>query len=224
MKPINLESISQNKHPLKMKTLSTLRTQNKFQTRAAHTMSSFLGLLLFAGFIFTGCDQEIIDAPVAPSQKITAAYEQNATAELNVINLYPSLSSTTTWELQQARAATARYRDISNAIKDQYVDIKVVTENMGYHYMKVSEVDETFDLRKPEILIYNKNQQGKFELVAIEYAIPLTLSESAPEGFSGTDDVWDENHGFGLWLLHVWVWSYNPDGVFNPTNPLIHLH
>ena len=38
------------------------------------------------------------------------------------------------------------------------------------------------------------------------------------------NDVWDGNVGAGLWLLHAWVWCYNPAGVFNPTNPLVHLH
>jgi hypothetical protein len=27
-----------------------------------------------------------------------------------------------------------------------------------------------------------------------------------------------------LWLLHSWVWAYNPQGIFNPTNPMVHLH
>ncbi len=90
--------------------------------------------------------------------------------------------------------------------------------------MKSTLVDATFDPRSPEILVYNKNEDGSIQLVAVEYAIPLELSRKAPQGFTGTLDKWDENTGFGLWLLHAWVWHYNPDGVFNPTNPLVHLH
>jgi hypothetical protein len=181
-------------------------------------------LLLFTALIFTACDEEMMDPQFDTSQKVTVQSERLAASETNVLNLYPLIPSATAWELQQARAATARYRDIRNAIKDEYADISVVTENMGYHYMKMSNVDATFDYRNPEILVYNKNHDGNFELVAVEYAIPLPLSDGAPAGFSGNDDVWDENHFFGLWLLHVWVWSYNPDGVFHPTNPLVHLH
>ncbi len=129
------------------------------------------------------------------------------------------------WELQEVRDASEKYRDIKNAIKDGYADISVVVPNMGHHYMKSDIVDAKFDMKKPEILVYNKNHNGKFDLVAVEYAIPIDLSPNkAPEGFSGTGDVWDRNTGFGLWLLHAWVWHYNPDGVFNPTNPLVHLH
>jgi hypothetical protein len=70
--------------------------------------------------------------------------------------------------------------------------------------------------------VYNKNDKGEQELVAVEYAVPL--SYPMPEGFTGSDDVWNGTSGFPLWLLHAWVWAYNPDGVFNWTNPSIELH
>ena len=88
--------------------------------------------------------------------------------------------------------------------------------------MKTSIVDGIFDIREPEILVYNKNVGGAQELVAVEYAVPLTFPK--PEGFTGSADVWNGTSGFPLWLLHAWVWSYNPDGVFNWTNPTVHLH
>jgi hypothetical protein len=132
------------------------------------------------------------------------------------------LSFKTIFELRQAKAATAKYQDIENAIADGYVDIAVDVENMGHHFMKLSLVDGVFDHKRPEILVYNKDKNGKQRLVAVEYAIPL--SEPKPEGFTGDADVWDGNAGFGLWLLHAWVWEYNPAGVFNSTNSNVHLH
>lgn len=169
----------------------------------------------------TGCQKESVGA----SNDVQAAVSRKAAVEGNVVNDYTGLSKITLWELQQVRAATAKYRNIENAKKDGYVDIEVDVENMGHHFMKKSLVDATFDLKQPEILVYNKNHEGQQELVAAEYAIPLELSpDAAPAGFSGTKDVWDHNTGFGLWLLHAWVWAYNPDGVFNPTNPTVHLH
>jgi hypothetical protein len=140
----------------------------------------------------------------------------------NVLNQYTGFSFQTKLELQQARAATARYRNIENAKKDGYVDIGVVMLNMGHHFMKPVLVDGTFDIKNPEILVYNKNMDGSYTLVAVEYAVPLAFPR--PEGFSGAHDIWDENIGFGLWLLHAWVWEYNPAGVFNPTNPNVHTH
>lgn len=140
----------------------------------------------------------------------------------NVVDMYTGLNPTTRWELEEARKATEKYRDINKAIEDGYENIEVDVENMGHHYMKKDIVNGTFDFRHPEILVYHENDKGKMELGAVEYAVPIT--EPQPEGFTGSGDVWDHNEGFQLWLLHAWVWSYNPDGVFNPLNPLVHIH
>ena len=142
-------------------------------------------------------------------------------SETRVIDNYTGLSSQTVWELQQARAATARYRDIKNAIKDGYSNINVDVPNMGHHFMKTSLVDATFDIRNPEILVYNGLDTENPELIAVEYAVPLAYP--MPEGFTGSNDVWNSTSGFPLWLLHAWVWKYNPDGVFNWTNPSVDL-
>jgi hypothetical protein len=139
-----------------------------------------------------------------------------------VVADYTGLPPQTVWELQQARAGTARYRNIDNAIRDGYVDIAVDVEHMGHHFMKTSIVDATFDIRQPEILVYNKDHDGRQVLVAVEYAIPLTNPK--PEGFTGPTDDWKGDSGFPFWLLHAWVWAYNPEGVFNWTNPTVHLH
>lgn len=123
-------------------------------------------------------------------------------------------------ELQQAKIATARYNQIENALADGYADINVVVPGMGHHYMKEEIVNEYFEIDKPEILVYSPHPvTGKMKLVAVEYAVPNTLPE--PEGFSGNYDEWDNNSIFGLWLLHAWVWEYNPDGVFAPMNPMV---
>lgn len=104
------------------------------------------------------------------------------------------------------------------------MDINAVTENMGYHYMRATLVDAEFDIRKPEMLVYSKNDKGKIELVAVEYIVPISLNhKAAPAGFTGDYDVWSKNTDFGLWLLHAWMWKCNPKDVFNPPNELVHL-
>ena len=135
---------------------------------------------------------------------------------------YSGLDPQTLWELQQVRAATARYRDADNAFKDNYVDINLKLPNMGYHMLKASLVSPVFDLRKPPILVYNKREDGSFELLAVEYAVPIDWQhpDVAPEGFTGNDDMWNFNTlNTGWWTLHAWVWKNNPDGVFMPMNP-----
>lgn len=141
------------------------------------------------------------------------------------LDKYEGLSKQTLSELRSAQLSTLRYQDIRNAEADGYADINVVVQNMGFHYMKSSLADTIFDPTKPEILVYNKSHQGAIELVAVEYAVPIDLQpDRAPNGFSGNQDVWKRDTGFGLWLLHAWIWAFNPDGVFNSTNASIHLH
>jgi hypothetical protein len=65
--------------------------------------------------------------------------------------------------------------------------------------------------------VYNKEENGRMKLVALEYAVPIDLSTNAPSGFTGNGDAWSVYQGV-LWTLHAWIWEYNPDGVFNPTN------
>jgi hypothetical protein len=121
-------------------------------------------------------------------------------------------------QLERVKRATIRYRDVRNAMADGYADINVVLPNMGRHFLNDGLVDGTFEVERPELLVYQPGRQGGLELVAVEYAVPLNLSAEAPEGFRGGADVWFPSQQFGLWLLHAWVWKENPDGVFNPTN------
>ena len=122
-----------------------------------------------------------------------------------------SLSKATQKELNRARQATARYHNINHAIADGYIDINVFIPQMGYHYLKPDILDADFDAEKPELLVYADFGNGHLRLVAVEYAVPITLSETAPEGFTGTGDHWHRNETFGLWTLHAWIWHHNPD-------------
>ena len=208
--------------------------KNFFSDVLRHSRQSFAPPHLFSGivlilvsmvpaaFLLAGCQKQMGTEMQKKQQPELSARSSNATMPgAEFMNMYSGLSSQNSWELQQARAATARYRNIKNALKDGYVDIEVDVEHMGHHFLKEALLDATFDFRQPEILVYNKNDAGEQELVALEYAAPLTASP--PSGYSGNDDEWTiyEN---ALWTLHAWVWAYNPDGVFNPTNPLVHLH
>ena len=135
------------------------------------------------------------------------------------------LSSVTITELKTARTATEKYRTLNAAIADGYADINVVQQNMGFHMLKASLLDTVFNPATPEILVYNKQHDGSIQLVAVEYAVPIPLTPNkAPEGFTGSSDAWSYSTVFNLWLLHSWVWEFNPQGIFNPTNPLVHLH
>src|SRR6187551_1384136 len=125
-------------------------------------------------------------------------------------------------QLDQVRDATARFVDVAQAEKEGYHDIGLFVEHMGWHYMKDKLVDGRFDPTKPELLVYADDPcGGKRKLVAVEYAVPLSLSKRAPAGFVGKADEWDANQQFQLWTLHAWVYEYNPDGVFAAFNPRV---
>ncbi len=110
----------------------------------------------------------------------------------------------------------------------------------------VPDVDPVFEATRPEILLYSLTGDGP-KLVAVEYAVagpepsgfagrsdvwdlhlaschyadefeieepdssscPTTSPDGAPLV------LWHPD----LWTLHVWMWLWNPDGIFEPFNP-----
>jgi len=88
---------------------------------------------------------------------------------------------------------------------------------MGYHYVNGALVDGQIDLLRPEVLIYEPGPNGEESLVGLEYIVPLSEPEPAPvlgERFMRNEDL-------GLWVMHVWLWRENPDGMFASWNPRV---
>jgi len=179
-------------------------------------------VILFTAFLFTACKKYEANKP--QTDNIEQVTNKNGKPDAELFSNYSGLDPQTLLELQQVRAATAKYQNIDHAFGDSYVDIGLVMPNMGYHFLKAELVSPVFDMKKPAILVYNKKNNGKFELVAVEYAVPIDpqSTNTPPEGFTGNDDEWDFNTlDTGWWTLHAWVWKDNPDGVFKPMNPLV---
>ena len=165
-------------------------------------------LLAIAG---TGCDT----APTASDETPDTADALLTAAHRGT----PALQH----QLAAVRAATTPYHDVRRALEDGYVDIDVVIPNMGRHFLNPALLDDTFELRKPELLVYAERPNGMLRLVAAEYATPRdpTNPPPPPEGFVGSADAWSANLDFDLWTLHVWVWHHNPDGIFAAMNPRV---
>jgi hypothetical protein len=209
-----------------MKKLFTVARVHENNT-IAETQNNFLAgfapvlvlIVLLTTLLLSSCQKQ---ADVKTQNENQAMKNAAANVDDELRTFYSGLDPKTLWELQQVRAATARYRNDSNAFKDGYVDINLKLPNMGYHFLKSSLVTPVFDVRKPPILVYNKREDGSFELLAVEYAIPIDQQHPniAPEGFTGNGDEWDFNTlNTGWWTLHAWIWKNNPDGVFKPMNP-----
>ena len=148
--------------------------------------------------------------------------EMDADEDLNALSLQAMDG-----QLKEVRKVANRFHSFKQAEKAGYAELipgvnpSPYVPHMGYHYTNLGLLDETFELKKPEILLYVPNAQGKLKLVGVEYAVPGTPESTPPEGFDGDEDQWAYNPHVagGAWTLHAWVVLENPDGVFAPLNP-----
>ncbi|MCR9288750.1 MAG: hypothetical protein NXI23_15345 [Bacteroidetes bacterium] len=127
-------------------------------------------------------------------------------------------------EIEQARAATANYLDFDVAWSEGRIDASGYVPNMGHHYLNPQLADETFELLKPEFILYVPDEEGNMQMVAIEYGIVPSDPENPgnpPEGYTGDEDEWHFNEMIGMWTLHVWLQLENPDGIFAAHNTAI---
>ena len=128
-------------------------------------------------------------------------------------------------EIDQLRSAMTSFDDIESAKDKGYAnDVTGYVTNMGFHYLNASILDDKFDVKNPELVLYVPDDHGGLKFVGVEYAVPiadLNNPPPAPEGFKGDADVWEINTEFKLWTLHAWVGMDNPHGIFHPHNPNI---
>jgi hypothetical protein len=138
-------------------------------------------------------------------------------------------------DLAAARQATARYHDIRQA--DGYGEfrdaqgIACIAQagqgTMGIHYVNGSLVgDATVDATTPEALVYEPGENGKLQLVALEYIVFQTAWDAAhasPPSLFGHDfHLVTSPNRYGLppfYELHAWLWKPNPSGTFYEWNP-----
>jgi hypothetical protein len=162
--------------------------------------------------------------------------------------------------LEAIRVATERFKDVNVALEEGYIadpsgecataemeGLPAEAGAMGIHYFRPDllgitstepRVDGTgiyTDFLNPAILLYEPQEDGSVELVAVENLVFKEAWEAAgntePPVFAGhtfndmEDDPnteVDEAHGFAPhYDLHVWVFRENPNGAFEPFNPAV---
>lgn len=160
-------------------------------------------------------------------------------------------------EIDQLRASMARYSDVAAARSGGYTvwspDPAAAnatcpsspTGRMGYHLVNVplrgsaanpAAGDAVVDVKRPEMLLYEKRSDGTMRLVGVEYIVfkaawerangagaapPRVLGQAllaSSHTFPGTADPAEQVPHYEL---HVWLWSDNPLGMFSPWNPAI---
>ena len=77
--------------------------------------------------------------------------------------------------LATVRGATARYHDVDAALADGYVlgspCEAMPGQGIGVHYRKGSLIDGVVDPAQPELLVYEPQQNGRLQLVAVAFVV-----------------------------------------------------
>ncbi len=135
-------------------------------------------------------------------------------------------------QISELREATARFHDIEVALKEGYAPFgdcfaNPPEGNMGYHYANAELMEDPgVDPNHPELLLYEKQTDGTFKFVGVEYltfqaawhkAGNRFLPRLFGEKFHLNSTLLDEP----FYLLHVWQWKYNPSGRFVDWNPRV---
>jgi len=136
-------------------------------------------------------------------------------------------------ELQEVRAAVARYHSVDQAEADGYFAASPCESSpagtMGIHYVNPALFGPGIDPLQPEVLLYIPRADGSLEFVGVEYFAvdadqDLATANDRPSIFGHPFDGPMLGHGPDMPIhydLHVWVAERNPAGVFAQWNPAI---
>jgi hypothetical protein len=140
-------------------------------------------------------------------------------------------------EIDAIRNALAKYKDPYVAVRDLYLStvgcvhydgmkmpghMEYPKGGMGVHFVNLTI--QGLDPMRPNVLIYEP-VDGKLELVAAEWLVPVTAAKERPVLFGQPFQGPMEGHeplipqGFVHYDLHAWLFKDNPNGMFSPTNP-----
>ena len=150
------------------------------------------------------------------------------------------------FDLWRAAVATARFHSLEQAgrggyaLPDAPAPLHECISNgsqgaMGFHYINGSLLNLNLDPTKPQALVYAPDKNGKKHLAALEFVVfqdpwnaahPGTMPELFGQMFMpvnaapghGSNTVFDIPP---FYMLHVWLWDFNPSGLFNPWNPRV---
>ena len=128
-------------------------------------------------------------------------------------------------DVKTVRDATAAFRAVDRALAAGYTQETDCIEKppeggMGYHFTKRELRDAVLEVDKPEVLVYEKREDGSFKLNGVEYIVPVDAWKgSEPPGIMGqTMKRFDRA---GIYYLHVWIWEHSPSGIFADWNPRV---
>lgn len=129
-------------------------------------------------------------------------------------------------DIKELRRATEAFHSLQNAIDAGWNEqltpcLSSSAGAMGYHYVNWSLFfDNVVQETRPELLVYAPTPSGGRRLVAVEYLVFDSALDGAPipELFGQT---FHYNPAIDAWVLHVWAWQGNPNGLFEDWNPKV---
>jgi hypothetical protein len=206
-----------------------------------HLNGGIATAVLTGALLLAGCGED--SEPDGPPADPTGAAEPTAATDSGPTATTPQLAA----DLAAMRGATARYaNDLDAARDDGYFMITQHMPGQGYHFLNPDV--EGFDPAQPPIVMY-VNDGDDWQLVGFEWVFPEEPEQPPLDGATygsfpaachyedglfveaAAEAECDDTHvdsgaAFTFWhpdlvTLHVWAWLHNPDGLFQPTNPLL---
>lgn len=145
--------------------------------------------------------------------------------EVDEFNLHGDHDTVLDWRspdqnklLADIRRATAKYQRIEKALEDGFVQGSPCVESpmglggMGFHYLDTTRIDGVLNPMEPEILVYEKEKNGRMRLVAVEYLVvaPAWDGENSEPPMLGMV-AFDDHREI--------IMIENEEGVMVPVNP-----
>jgi hypothetical protein len=91
----------------------------------------------------------------------------------------------------------------------------------GLHYAKQDLIDGTVSVLEPELVMYEPQQDGSLDLLAVEYIVPFDQWADSTMAPMAHGEMFHRNEALSLWVLHVWLWRDNPAGLHADWNPTV---
>lgn len=126
--------------------------------------------------------------------------------------------------VERVRVATERFHSLETARAEGWTDqvpagcAESPEGAQAFHWLNPALVDAEVDPLRPELLMYEPQEDGSMELIGVDYVIPFdqwTLDQ--PPTLLGQELM--RNEPLGVWAIHIWAWRENPSGLFAPWNP-----
>lgn len=142
-------------------------------------------------------------------------------------------------DLLRAAIATARFHSTVQATRAGYGAFPAGvplhdciasfnnTGAMGFHWLDGANLTTNLDVTKPQVLVYAPDRQGDLHLAALEYVVFKADWDAAHPGTTPMlfgqmfmDSGFPNRYELPqFYALHVWLWKFNPSGLYAPFNP-----